>query len=96
MSFVKKYKDGLLIKIHVQPKAKKDEIVGIQGDTLKVRIKAPPIKGKANEALQKFLSKLLKISKSSIEIVSGETSKQKSIYIKGRTLEDIEKCLGAK
>jgi uncharacterized protein (TIGR00251 family) len=71
----------LLLNILVQPKAGKDEIVGPQGDVLKVRIKAPPVDGEANQALVKFLSKTFKVPKSNIDIISGETSRHKRLRI---------------
>ena len=73
--------DALLLNVLVQPKAGKDQIVGQQGEELKVRIKAPPVDGEANQALLKFLSKTFKVPKSNIEIISGETSRHKRLRI---------------
>jgi uncharacterized protein (TIGR00251 family) len=73
--------DDLVLNILVQPKAGKDQIVGLQGDELKVRIKAPPVDGEANQALVKFLSKTFKVPKSNIEIINGETSRHKRLRI---------------
>ncbi len=75
-------KDGaLFIKIHVQPRASKNEIVGIYGDALKLRLTSPPLEGAANALLVKFLAKTLAVPKSQINIVSGEKSRQKRIKI---------------
>jgi len=71
----------LLLSIVVQPKAGKDEIAGPQGEELKVRIKAPPVDGEANQGLVKFLSKIFKVPKSNIQIISGDTSRHKRIRI---------------
>ncbi len=93
---LKSYKEGFLLQVHVQPKAKKDEIVGLHGEALKIRLTAPPVEGKANEALRKFLAKLLKIPKSAVKIVSGTTSRQKGVYLEGLDLETVYKRLGLK
>lgn len=73
--------NDLLIRIKVQPKASKDEFCEIMGNHLKVRITAPPVDGKANRHLIKFLAKQFKTSKSQIELVSGETSREKRFRI---------------
>jgi hypothetical protein len=70
-----------VLHILVQPKAGKDEIVGPHGDELKVRIKAPPVDGAANQGLIKFLSKIFKVPKSHITILSGEASRHKRLLI---------------
>jgi uncharacterized protein (TIGR00251 family) len=76
------WQDGdVILRILVQPKAGKDEIVGPHGDELKVRIQAPPVEGAANQAVVKFFSKLFKVPKSHITILSGETSRHKRLRI---------------
>ncbi len=92
-TWCKTYQEGVLLKVHVQPKAKRDEIAGRYGEALKIRLKAPPVEGKANEALRKFLAKLLKISKSSVKIVAGETAREKKIYLKGVCLKEVQEKL---
>ena len=74
----------------ISPNASKNEIIKSE-EGLKVKITAQPIDGKANKALIEYLSKQLKIPKSSIEILKGETSKEKTVLIKPRTPEDIDK-----
>ena len=71
----------LLIRIKVQPKASKDEFCEIMGERLKIRITAPPIDGKANQHLIKFLAKQFRVSKSDIELISGKTSREKRFRI---------------
>ena len=89
------------IAVRVIPRAKRNEIVGLLEDgTLKVRLTAPPVDGKANRALLKFLSDAFGIQKSDIEILSGETSRTKLIRLAGVTKKElllkIAKQLGAK
>ena len=74
--------DGVRIKLHVHPGAKRNGISGFFGDSVKFDLQTPPVDGKANAALQKVLSKLLKCSKSSIILISGETSRDKVLEIR--------------
>lgn len=73
--------DGIIVKLKISPNASKNEIIKTD-DVVKVKITAQPVEGKANKALIEFLSKHFKIPKSSIEILRGETSKEKTLLIK--------------
>lgn len=73
--------DDLILPILLQPKASRDKILGWHGDELKIAITAPPVDGKANAHLLKFLSKQFKVSKSAITIESGELSRHKRLRI---------------
>jgi uncharacterized protein len=73
--------EDLILHCHVQPKASSDDIVGIHGDQLKIRITAPPVDGKANDHIIKWFSKLFKVPKSDITIVQGELGRQKTLRI---------------
>ena len=74
---------GVVIKVQVQTRASRDEVVGPYGDSLKVRITAAPVAGAANKHLLKFLAKQLKVPQSQLSLKSGGTSKNKSIFIEG-------------
>lgn len=90
-----RWRDGnLLLSCHLQPRASKNEFAGYHGDRLKIRVKAPPIDGKANTALIKFLAKEYGVSKASVTIDSGEASRQKLVCIKQP--EKIPKSLDIK
>ena len=80
---------GVELKIHAVPRASKNEIQGLHDNALKVRLTTPPIDGKANQALIKFLSKTLHISKAQIQLVRGETSRHKTLCIMGLTKTEI-------
>jgi len=73
--------DDLIIRIYVQPKASKNEFCAVHDDAIKVRITAPPIDGKANQQLIQFLSKNFKVPKSQVQLLSGESSRQKRFCI---------------
>lgn len=73
--------DGILVNIKIVPNSSKNDIV-LEDEFVKVKITAQPIEGKANKALLEFLSKKFKIPKTSIEIVKGETNKEKTLLFK--------------
>lgn len=75
---IKQTKDGLLLNIKISPNSKTNEII-LEDEFAKIKITAQPIEGKANKAVIEFLSKNFKIPKTSIKIVKGETSKEKTI-----------------
>ncbi|WP_025819874.1 DUF167 family protein YggU [Shewanella marina] len=81
MAAVEKQQDDLLISLYIQPKASRDQIVGIHGDELKVAITAPPVDGKANAHLTKYFSKAFKVPKGSIHILRGELGRHKQVKI---------------
>ncbi len=75
--------NGFEIKIYVQPGAKKTQITGEFNGRLKIRLNAPPVDGKANDALIDFMSELFSISKSNIKIMRGLKSREKDILVTG-------------
>lgn len=72
--------DGIVLKIRISPNASKNQIM-LSDDMIKVKVTAQPIENKANKALVEFLSKYLKVPKTSISIAKGETSKDKTLHI---------------
>lgn len=81
MSWLKATNDGVVLTLHIQPGAKKTEIVGLHGAALKIRLAAPPVDGKANAALLAFLAERLGMAKSMLELVGGETSRAKRVKV---------------
>jgi uncharacterized protein len=81
--------EGLTLSVRVQPKSSADRILGEHGGALKVSVTAAPEKGKANAAVIALLSEKLGIAKSAIEIVRGETSRIKTVRIRGMTKESL-------
>jgi hypothetical protein len=77
--------DALLLRCLIQPKASRDEITGVQDDRLKIRITAPPVDGKANAHLIRYLSDALDVPRSRIELLNGDTGKRKTLRIAGIT-----------
>ena len=84
-------KQGAALTIRVTPRSRKTEFGGLMEDgTLRVRVAAPPVEGKANAALVKFLSKVLRVRKNRIEIVAGQRGLDKIISILDLSAEDAE------
>ena len=75
--------------VRVQPRASKDEIAGEMGGALKVRLQAPAVEDRANEAFVEFLAQLLKTPRTAVRILSGERSRTKRIEIRGVTRQQI-------
>lgn len=76
--------DGLLtLTLHIQPGARKTEFAGQHGDALKIRLAAPPVDGKANEALLRFLAEALNLPKSAVVLKSGQSSRRKVVAVSG-------------
>lgn len=80
--------NSLVIKLKISPNASKNEIIKNDSE-IKVKITAQPIENKANKALIEFLSKKLKVAKSNIEIIKGETSKEKTLLFKNISYDKI-------
>lgn len=80
-NWIKSHKEGCIVLLYIQPGASENLISGVHGERLKVKVKAPPRDGEANEALIEFLAKVLKISKSGICFVRGESSRNKDLFI---------------
>ena len=76
-----KHENGSILQLHIQPNSSKDEIMGLHGGRLKIKIKAQPIEGEANSALIDYLSVVFKISKKKIFLLQGESSRQKKILV---------------
>ena len=70
-----------MLILHIQPGAKRTEIVGQHGDALKIRLAAPPVDGKANAELIRFLAERLRVPRSAIRLVSGESSRAKRLRV---------------
>lgn len=83
---------GCQLNLYVQPGAKKSEVVGLHDDRLKIKIKAPPEDGKANDELIRFLADILNVQKNEVEILRGHKSRQKDVLVRGITAFNVT-CL---
>jgi hypothetical protein len=85
-----KEESGVTIEVQVQPKSSHDEIVGFQDGRIKVKVTAPPEGGKANERLREIIARAFGVSKSSIKIIRGETSRLKILKILGVSQDKLD------
>jgi hypothetical protein len=81
------------IRVKVLPRSSRNQVIGKEGDVFKVKLTSPPVEGKANKALIELLAKRLRIAKGRIEIISGKSSRLKTVRISGLSLEDITQVL---
>jgi len=81
--------ESIRLKVYLQPKSSKNEVVGPYRDGIKVKVTAPPMQGKANEALIRFLAKEFGISPSCIEIIKGLHSREKTLRISATLLDEL-------
>ena len=77
-NLIREVDDGLVIKVKIVPNSSKNDII-LEDEFIKVKVTAQPIENKANKALVEYLSKLFKIPKTSVQIIKGDTSKEKTI-----------------
>ena len=93
MILIKETADGVTFQVLALPRSSKCEVVGCQGDCLKIKITAPPLEGRANEECISFLAASLGVKKARINIVSGLKSRKKTISVKGLKKKDVESII---
>lgn len=79
--------DELTLTLHIQPGAKRSEIAGLHGEALKIRLAAPPIEGRANEALLRFIADLFAVSLRQVELRQGGQSRHKVVAVSGSRVD---------
>lgn len=87
---------GVSVAVFVQPRASRNEIVGVQGDELKVRLTSPPVEGAANKLCGEFFAKLLGVAKGEVTLAAGDKSRHKRLFIRGVTVEEVRRVLTEK
>jgi uncharacterized protein (TIGR00251 family) len=80
---------AVILTVRVQPRASKDEIAGVMEGALKVRLRAPALEDRANEALCEYLADLLKTPKAAVRILSGHHSRSKRVEVRGVTEQQV-------
>jgi uncharacterized protein (TIGR00251 family) len=86
---------GATFAVKVQPRARKNAITGRVGDALKLALTAPPVEGRANQAVIEFFADFFEIPRSSVSIASGETSRNKLIRVSGISAQHVRERLAA-
>ena len=88
---ISEHPEGITFTILVQPRSAKNMIVGLHGEALKIKLTAPPVDNAANKMCIKFLAKILGVSKSQIQIISGHTNRTKKILLRSNQSKITEK-----
>jgi uncharacterized protein len=86
--------ESALLRVRVQPRAKRDEVVGERAGAIVIRLAAPPVDGKANAALIAFIAKAANLPRSRVEIVRGAGSRDKAVRVSGVAEPDLRRALG--
>ena len=90
---LRKDSSGVTFKVHIQPRSSRNQIIGLQGDALKVKIKAPPVDGAANKMCIQYMADCLDVPKSCVEIISGQTGRIKQVHVTPKAGRDLKKEL---
>ena len=87
--------DGVELSVLAQPRASRTKVAGEHDGQLKIQLAAPPVDGEANAALLDFISRRLRVPKSQVELVSGETSRRKRVRVRGVDADSVEAVMNA-
>ncbi len=93
---IKETGDGVTFAVKVHPRAKRNAITGAVGEALKIALTAPPVEGRANEAVIAFLAEVLRVPRGSVSIAAGLSSRNKVIRVRGATAAQVEERLRSK
>ncbi len=85
--------DGVLVAVYVQPKASRNELTGLQGDELKVRLTSPPVEGAANSLCCTFLAQRLGVAKSRVSLIAGHKSRHKKLFVQAVASPQVRSLL---
>ena len=85
---------GVRLRLRVQPRASREELAGLAGGAIRIRLTAPPVDGAANEALVRFLASRLEVSRSAVELVGGRSGRSKLVEVTGISLAEAARRLG--
>lgn len=85
---------GVRLRLRIQPRASRTEVVGLHGESLRIRLSAPPVDGAANEELVRFLAERLGVPTRAVEITAGHGSRQKTVHVQGVGIRAAAEALG--
>jgi len=81
------------LRVHLTPRSARDEVLGFEDDVLRARVTAPPVEGRANEALLRLLAEMLGVAKSSLRVVRGQRSREKLVAVEGLDAAEVRRRL---
>jgi uncharacterized protein (TIGR00251 family) len=93
--FLRETADGCILPVRVHPGARRNDITGVHDGALKISLSAPPADGRANEALIAFLAERLRVPRSRVTLVTGATSRSKTLRITGKSAAEVQAALSA-
>ncbi len=93
-AYIEPTSTGVVLRVFVAPRSSSNKVLGLHDGMMKVALTAPPVEGAANKALVAFLAKMLGVSKSSVMLVAGETSRKKIVSVEGIGREEAIRRLG--
>ena len=94
VNWLKTASDHCILRLRIQPGARRTAVLGVLGDQLKVAVQAPPVGGKANEALLRWLANTLGLKKQDVMLISGQTSRDKRVRLQKIKATDVQVALG--
>jgi len=80
-------RDAIVIAVHVQPQARRTEVAGLHGDSLKIRLAAPPLDNRANEALVAFVAERFGVARRDVTLLAGEKSREKRLEVRASSVD---------
>ena len=86
-------RQGTILRVRVTPGSRSEEILLVDGDEIRVRLKAPPTKGQANRALIELLARVLGVPSRELEIASGSASRRKTVHVRNLAAREVERRL---
>lgn len=93
VQFARDVPDGCTVNVRVHPGAKRDAVTGTHADAIKIALAAPPIDGRANDALIAFIAELLRLPRARISLLSGASSRSKVLHIRGKSAAEVQAAL---
>lgn len=94
MSPIEATAEGVRLRLRVQPRASRSEVIGLHGDTIRIRLAAPPVDGAANEELVRHLAEVLAVPRRAVEITAGHASRLKTVTVAGVDQGAAARALG--
>lgn len=85
--------DGVYLAVKLQPRAARNQVQGLHGQELKIAVTAPPVDSAANAALVEFIAEKLSVSRAAVQLVRGQASRHKTLFIAGLRADDAERRL---
>jgi hypothetical protein len=91
--WLKEHEGGVIVEVVLQPRASRNEVAGLQGGRLKIKVTSPPVEGMANKKLCEFLADLMGIGKQRVQVIAGEAARIKRVKISDVSLDEVKRKL---